>query len=395
MTLDQSQLAAVEACLGDGDRVITGGAGTGKTTIIKALVEQMNGRVELACPTGKAAARLREATGFEARTLHSLMLWDGTAFRRQGDFSNCVIVDESSMVDSWLMAKLLSFNPKKLVLVGDASQLAPVGRGQPFHDLCALRPDIVSTLTTCHRAKGAVHIAAQLIREGRAPEPALSSGGETWAMRETGGPATTFAALRKWIEGGAYDPNRDLIISPQYGEAGGEGATPDADGGIHSINRMVKELLNPAKDGEKFSVGDRVIITKNFAADDLWNGDLGRVEAVDTKGFPYVLLDRDAPKPEDLDDGAGKAKLLKKEQLNHLQHAYALSVHKAQGSQCRRVFFVVFRKHLRMLSKALIYTAVTRAKEGCVVMGELGSFYSGINTVQIRRTVLQNLFRKT
>jgi exodeoxyribonuclease V alpha subunit len=394
MNLDDSQLAAVEACNQDGDRVVTGGAGTGKTTLIKAIADQHGGRVILACPTGKAAARLREATGYNAKTIHSELLWDGTAFRRQGKIGIPVIIDEASMVESWLMAKLISFEPPKLILVGDASQLAPVGRGQPFHDLCALRPDIVSTLTICHRAKGAVHIAASAIRQGHAPEKRLESGGESWTIKETGDASRTMQQIETWIRAGMYDPTKDIIISPQYGsqESSNEQLLQsEPDGGIYSINRMVKSILNPAQDGETFTPGDRVICLKNFGEADLWNGDIGTVKAVDTKGNPFVLLDRHAAKDIDLEDDEEKAIPLTKEQTKQIAHAYALSVHKAQGSQFRRVFFVVFKRHSRMLSRSLIYTAVTRAREGCVVMGQTSAFYSGLNMQQTRRTVFQFL----
>lgn len=399
MNLDDSQIAAVSRALEPGNRVITGGAGTGKTTIIKEIVSQMNRRAVLMCPTGKAAARLREATGYDASTIHSALMWDGTAFRRQAPFSIPVIVDEASMVDSWLLAKLLSFKPAKLILVGDASQLPPVGKGQPFHDICALRPDIVSTLTTCHRAKGAIHMAATAIRTGEAPERALVSGGETWRIVDSGAPSATMATLEKWIRAGSYSPERDIIICPQYGSDNGNAdvqqefaaLSAEPDGGIHSINRVVKTLLNPSQNGEKFTIGDRVICGKNFAKDDLWNGDLGTVLSVDTKGLPFVMLDRDASREIDLEDDDSKAKRITKEQLQHISHAYALSVHKAQGSQFRRVFFVVFKRHQRMLSRPLIYTAITRAREGCVVMGEISTFYGGINKQEPRRTVFQHL----
>lgn len=396
--LDESQQDAVKASVESRGHIITGGAGTGKTTIIKAIVEELDKRVILMAPTGKAAARLREATGFEAGTIHRELGWDGTAFRRRDTFSAPVIVDESSMVDSWLMSRLLSYMPPKLILVGDAAQLPPVGCGQPFHDLVKLRPDMVSTLTTCHRAKGAVHVAAQAIREGNVPEARMESGGETFKMIEGGGPERSLKALGEWIRKGAYDPAQDIILAPQYGEAAAKegdlfnAATP-LDGGIHSINRVVKAIVNPSKsETEKFTPGDRVIINKNFGTEDLWNGDLGTVTDIDTKGMPYVMLDRDKQRAEDLEDVQDR--LLTKEQVREMGHAYALSVHKSQGSQFRRVFFVMFRKHAAMLSRSLIYTGVTRAREGCVILGELSAFYMGLNQMQGRRTVLQYLSRR-
>lgn len=397
ISLDTSQTAAVEAALSGGDRVITGGAGTGKTTIIKTIAEQLDRRCVIVAPTGKAAARIRESTGFEAGTIHRELAWDGTAFLRREQFNVPVIIDESSMVDSWLMAKLLSFQPPKLILVGDTAQLPPVGRGQPFHDLVALRRDLVSTLTTCHRAKGAVHIAASAIREGKAPEARMESGGEVFRLQDTGGPEQTMAVLASWIKKGSLNPQQDVIVAPQYGSAdapsqqmelGGSAIGTESDGGIHAINRLAKSILNPAKaPDEKWRPGDRVLICKNFGKDDLWNGDLGTITAVDTKGLPYVLLDRDKQRAEDLEDA--RERHLTVEQARETTLAYCLSVHKAQGSQFRRVFFVCFRRHAAMLSRSLIYTAITRAREGCVVMGELSAFYRGLNVRQERKTVMQ------
>lgn len=384
MNLDASQQEAVAAAMGPGDRIITGGAGTGKTTIIKAITERMNKKAILLAPTGKAAARLREATGFEARTIHSELLYDGTAFRRVGKFECPVIIDESSMIEAPLMSKLLDYHPPKLILVGDASQLPPVGHGAPFHDLIAMMPERTSRLDTCHRAKGAVHMAAMAIRKGDAPQPIMESDGERFQIRDTGGPETTAALLRTWLEKGAVDPERDIIIAPQYGSAEDTGG----DGGIHSLNSLAKSILNPSE-GDGFAVGDRVICVKNFSADDLWNGDLGTVVDLDTKGLPEIRLDREMTAPEDLGDP--KTRFIKKEQAAQLQLAYCLSVHKSQGSQFRRVIFVVHRAHASMLTRALIYTAVTRARQGCVVIGEPSAFYKGLNNVEHRRTVLQHL----
>jgi exodeoxyribonuclease V alpha subunit len=280
------------------------------------------------------------------------------------------------MLDSWLMKSILNFNPKQLILVGDQAQLPPVGKGQPFHDLIKLRPDIVSTLRTCHRAKGAVHMAALAIREGKAPESRMVSGGETWTVMKTGEPAATIDTLIGWIKAGRFDPMQDMIVAPRYGTAG-DGT--DNDGGINEINRAVKAVLNPST--EPFAVGDRVLICKNFSDDDLWNGDIGTLTDMDSAGLPEIEVDR-AP---------GDRKQLTKEHVREMKHAYCLSVHKAQGSQARRVFFCVFKRHFHMLTRPLIYTAITRARQDVVVMGEPSAFYHGIKVENTRATVMQVL----
>jgi exodeoxyribonuclease V alpha subunit len=373
ITPDISQANAIEfACNAlNANCIITGGAGTGKTTIIKEIADRLGGNATILAPTGKAAARLKEATGYFASTIHSALCWDGVKINRTWNFNEPVIVDESSMVDAWLMAKLLSFNPPKLILVGDQAQLPPVGQGQPFHDLIKLRPDLVCELTHCWRAQGAVHIAAQAIRRGVYPADNLSSGGEVWRMFNTGEAAATTEQILKWIKSGHYDPMQDMILSPRYGTGG-----DDYDGGIDSLNAAIKTLINPSQ--SKFAPGDRIICNKNFAKEDLWNGDIGTIRNIDTEGQLWVILDRDT-----------NERLVKKDMLKEIRHAYALSIHKAQGSQARNVFLIVLRSHWYQLERSLIYTGVTRAKKGVCVIGQLQAFQHGVKTVKTKTTVLQ------
>lgn len=372
---DQDQDNAVIAALQGQDRIITGGAGSGKTTLIRRIAEAFNGNVEIMAPTGKAAARLKEATGFPACTIHRALMYDGDSFHRTSPLG-VTIIDESSMIDSQLMKAVLQFTPKQLILVGDAAQLPPVGKGQPFHDLIKLRPDIVSMLRTCHRASGAVHHAALEIREGRAPEARMASGGETWTVIPTGEPKATMNTLLGWIRAGRFDPMQDMILAPRYGNSDD---SEGFDGGIDSINKAVKELVNPSS--ERFAAGDRVIINKNFSNDDLWNGDIGTITDVNTEGLPEIEVDRDK----------GNRRMLNKDHVKEMKHAYCLSVHKAQGSQARRVFFCVFEKHRFQLSRPLIYTAVTRARQDVVVFGQPAAFYRGIKEQSRRVTVMQVL----
>jgi len=383
MNFDSSQQAAIDGALRPGDCLITGGAGTGKSTIIKEIVEQLHPKPILLCPTGKAAARLKEATGTHAHTIHRELMWDGSDFHRRGHIKEPVIIDEASMVDAWLMARLLEFNPPKIILVGDAAQLPPVGRGAPFHDLLKLRPDITHELTHCWRAQGAVHIASQAIRRGACPEKNMKSGGESFRMIQTGPSVLTIEKLVEWTQQGLFDPlpseannwTGDIMLAPKYGsaEAEGDDATNQ---GIHAINRAIRAIVNPSTD--KWAVNDRVMCLKNFSDLDMWNGDLGTVTDIDIDDNLYVSLDRDPEHP----------KLCGKEQMREITHAYCLSVHKSQGSQFRRVFFISLMAHHRMLDRSLIYTAITRAREGVLVCGELQSFYKGINRRLNKKTIM-------
>jgi len=280
-----------------------------------------------------------------------------------------VIVDEASMLDSWLLKSILDFEPPQLILVGDPAQLPPVGRGQPFHDITALRSDIVHTLTHCWRANGAVHIAAQAVRTGDSPPAQLISGGESWKMLSTGDAAHTTRKLMQWVEAGHYDPAKDVILSSRYGNG-------EDDGGIDAINGAVKSIVNPS--AEKYAVNDRIIITKNDAENDNWNGDLATVVDIDTAGRLEVVLDRN-----------GQRKFLPRGAEYDL--AYCLSVHKSQGSQWRNLFFVVLRSHWFQMCRSLVYTAITRAQQGVCVMGQLEVFAHGISVVKQKQTVMQKL----
>ena len=375
MNFDASQQAAIDAAFNAQDCLITGGAGTGKSTLCKEIMRMKNGNADMCAPTGKAAARLKEVTDYPARTIHSFLQWDGERFRSSERITRPLIIDEASMIDSWLMAAIIERKPPQLILVGDAAQLPPVGKGQPFHDLLRLRPDITHTLDTCHRAQASVHKCANMVRRGEMPPAKDKAGGESWSLIETGNARATQARLLEWVKAGHFDPATDIILSPRHGDE-------DSDGDIRGINKGVMAIVNPHDPGEDWKIGDRVINGKNVGADDYWNGDTGTVTAVDADGNPWVKLDRNRIAGEVLVSG---------EKLKELTHAWCLSVHKAQGSQFRRVFFVCLWKHQFMLDRSLIYTAVTRAREGCCVCGEVGAFVEGIGRVKAKKTVLQAL----
>lgn len=379
MIYDPSQLSAITAACDPARKLsmITGGAGSGKTTVIKAILEKL-GECELMSPTGKAAARMAEVTGKDAATIHRALCFDGLEWRRSGLFNDPVIIDEASMIDSSLMERVLRYKPQKLILVGDDSQLEPVGVGSPFKDLIKLRPDCVSRLKVCHRASGSIHKAGQAIREGRAPLLSDQSDGESFKMVNSGNPEQTTAKLLNWIRQGYYNPCQDMILSPRYG-------TAENDGGIDSLNTEIKKILNPSE--SKFAVKDRIIITKNHAGigeSGIWNGDLGFITDINTEGELEIALDRD------------KENLvwIEKKIMGDVKLAYALSVHKAQGSEAQNVFIMCLSNHFFQLTRSLIYTAVTRAKKACVVMGELKAFYAGINRINEKKTVLQWLGKK-
>lgn len=393
MKLDKNQTAAIDAATSNRVSIITGGAGTGKTTIISQIASRLDEageEVALCAFAGKAAARLREACTRQATTIHRLLGSNGTRFMRETLEGVSVIVDEASMISSDLMAEIVRRNPARLVLVGDPAQLPPVGRGQPFHDLIALRGAIVYELTTCYRATEAVYQAAHAIRSGATPEQHLVSSGERWDIIATGGAEQTQAKLMTWVESGALDFERDIILCPCNGAA-------DQPCSVAGLNAAIVERIAAHRDKPtELRPGDRVINVKNLPKKDMWNGTTGTVHGIDIDGGVFVktdvpVIDWDRTSSADNPEYTSIV-LLSAKEARDLQHAYALSVHKAQGSQYRRVVFVALNRDAHMLlTRSLVYTAVTRTQEQCAVIGQPAALTGAIAKVEQKRTVLQEL----
>jgi exodeoxyribonuclease V alpha subunit len=399
MQFDSAQLAAIEAGCSKRFAVITGGAGTGKTTIIKAIATSLIDKgynVTLCAFAGKAAARLRQATGLPTSTIHRMLQYDGAGFRAEAFSDNTIIiVDEASMVSADLFAEIVERNPMRLILVGDPAQLPPVGRGQPFHDIIKLNPEIVHELTRCYRATEAVFKAATAIRNGQRPLEHDKTEGERWDIINTGNAATTQAELLKWVDADHIDFEQDIILVPRNGE------NDEAASTVRGLNRAIAQLFDRKENiiretSWALRKGDRVINTKNFPLLDVWNGTTGTVHEIDIDGGIWVTLDEpaiDHARTKDEKNPVMTDKVLfGKTEKKSLQLAYALSTHKSQGSQYRRVIFVaLMRDSFNLLDRSLIYTAITRTREQCVVVGEVAAFYAGINKRIEKRTVLQQL----
>jgi len=378
MNLDPSQIAAVDRACRE-NTIITGGAGYGKTTIIRNILERVPSALLMA-PTGKAARRMSDATGYPAATIHSALKWNGKAFMRTERnklAAPTIIIDEASMVESWLFFHLLKRTLAHIILVGDNAQLPPVGPGQPFHDLIKIRPKIVARLDFCHRAQAAIHIASAAIRAGNLPPPELQSDSEFWKIAEAGTPEKAMRLIGRWLAQGKFDPAQDVFLAPSYGADASDTAK------IHSINRMIKKYFL-GDTGNDFDVHDRVMICKNFGPDDLWNGDSGTIVSINK--YPEIVLDR-----ERIEGHCSPTRKLSAPQTRELTLAYCLSVHKSQGSQYRRVFFVCLPHSRYMLDRKLVYTAITRAQSACIVLGHTPTFAAAIKRVKDRPTCLREL----
>lgn len=386
MTLDQHQQAAIDAATGDRRLIlITGGAGTGKTTIIRQMADQTGGSALLCAFAGKAAARLREATGHSAGTIHSRLMFNGSRFMLQSLRGKTVIIDEASMVSADLLAEIIRRDPDRLILVGDAAQLPPVGKGQPFHDLLSIRADLTYTLPHCYRASEAVFKAASAIRAGQMPLTRDATPGERWDIETTGEPDETHRrildTIRHDLADGAWDWSQDVILVPRNGDG------VDTPASVRGLNADLAEMMAPRR-GQKYEPGDRLIITKNFPDADLWNGTTGTVLDVQGDGRPLVELDIPAMRA----DGPEAEVILTREQTQNSDLAFALTVHKSQGSQYRRVLFACLQRDaFCLLDRALIYTAVTRTRERCTVVGQPRALGDSIRRERTKVTCLQRI----
>ncbi len=395
--LDKDQQRAVEFASESPFAIITGGAGTGKTTIIRQLALELRRRGEdphLCAFAGKAAARLKEATRFNATTIHRLLGANGVTFTVDSLEGKTIIVDESSMVASDLMAEVMRREPARVVLVGDPAQLPPVGKGQPFHDLITLRPETVVELRTCYRATEAVYSAASQIRIGETPPMHQETAAESFDIVATGDAYKTQKHILDWVCGGHVDFGQDIILCARNGGKKGDPHHST----VYDLNTEIVNLVNPRDADEKLRAGDRVINTKNMADKDVWNGTTGEVMSIDIDGGVHVRLDvpiRDRDRGGTDADGEPfytDSVLFSREEAKNLHLAYALTVHKAQGSQYRRVIFVCLqRDSFALLDRSLIYTAVTRTQEHCVIAGQVHALTEGIQRQRPKHTVIQEL----
>lgn len=380
------QKQSIELALNNRILVITGGPGTGKTTILKgilSLYDELELETLLAAPTGRAAKRMSELTGREASTIHRLlgakMAEDGETVvfsKHEGDPLNCdaLVLDECSMVDITLMSSLLkALKPGcRLVLVGDADQLPSVGPGNVFSDI--IRSQTVPTvrLTEIFRQKGDSRIVrnAHMINRGEHPDFEANTGDFFRLRRLKGGTAVeTIVELcaRRLPENMKIPPASIQVLSP----------TRKGETGTVNLNKRLQAALNPPSESKKeklfgeavFRVGDRVIQTKNNY-DTIWktkggvsgagvyNGDIGTIAQIDPITETLTV---------DFED---KLATYSFEMLNELEHAWALTVHKSQGSEYRAVVLALSGDVQMLLTRGVLYTAVTRAKELLIMVGD-------------------------
>lgn len=411
MILTEKQNEAVQTAVANSRVIITGGAGSGKTTVIKSIIEALADRDEvivLCAPTGKAAARVREATGYKASTVHSACGFfpvEGedelghSEYQTAAELATTVIVDEASMLDDAVLAGLCKkVRPQtRVVLVGDPNQLPPVGAGYPFRDLVACGKVPHVHLDFCHRQDGQLLNNCYDVLAGKTTDIVYDAGKGNRATADWGviecSDDGILGGLEKIFAKGECEaafglPCEELLV-----------LTPINKGpwGRTALNRIIQKAYHESRgrtaptykdEGKGYSLdqfvpGDRVVWRKNDKSKGLVNGDTGTVRGVSDKDIVVEW------------DGLG---VIKVDNCKELQLAWCLTCHLAQGSQYRKVVVVQASKHCNsyldgIINRSWVYTAGTRSKEATFFLGSAHAFKKHVQTrvVDKRQTYLSDL----
>jgi exodeoxyribonuclease V alpha subunit len=397
LQLAASQRDAVRQALASKVLVITGGPGVGKTTLINAILQILAAkrlRIQLCAPTGRAAKRMAEATGLEAKTIHRLLEFDPQAygFRRNAELpleGDLLVVDETSMVDVPLMAALLAAIPAEaaLLLVGDVDQLPSVGPGQVLADGLASGALPVTRLTEVFRqaASSRIITTAHAINAGTLPDLGAPADGTSsdFYFLPADTPEQAVNLILKVV--GERIPARfglDPIAQVQV-------LCPMARGGCgsRSLNLALQALLNPdpgeqvERFGWRFAPGDKVMQIANDYEKEVFNGDVGTIDAIDSDNSELSVL---FPTSEAGIAGS-RVVVYGWGELDHLVPAYACTIHKSQGSEYPAVVIPLLTQHYAMLQRNLVYTGLTRGKQLVVLVGQKKALAMAVKNHRGRR----------
>jgi exodeoxyribonuclease V alpha subunit len=389
LTFAESQRAAIRAAVTNKVMVVTGGPGTGKTTIVRAIIEMFLAKslnVVLTAPTGRAAKRLSESTGREAKTIHRLLGFnpatrENTYSREEPLDADLVVIDETSMVDVVLMNKLLQAIPDFacVVFVGDVDQLPSVGAGAVLTDLIDSKAIPVARLTEVHRQAESSWIvrAAHAINHGEEPQSAPPGGDGDFYFIEANEPEAITERIVQMVRDRIpakfkLDPFRDIqVLSPQV----------KTGLGVAALNKELQAALNPARPGAPevkrydyaLRVGDKVMQIQNNYDREVFNGDIGRIIEIDPEEQMLVV------------DFDGRAVEYDFPDLDELQLSYCCSIHKSQGSEYPAVVIPVHTQHFVMLQRNLIYTGITRGRKLVALVGSRKALWIAARTADTKK----------
>ena len=396
VTYAPTQAQAIETALNSAVMILTGGPGTGKTTVIRGLVEvyaELHGLslnpneyaqkeepfpIVLAAPTGRAAKRLAESTELPAMTIHRLLGFNGQEKDEETErevVGRLIIIDEMSMVDTWLAHQLLKalHEDVQVVFVGDQDQLPPVGPGQVLKDLLASKQIPTVELTDVYRqAEGSTIIEiAHQIKKGIVPQTLTEKTSDRSFIKASADQVTSVVTQILKIAVAKGQAIRDVqVLAPMY----------KGPAGIDALNKQIQDLVNP-NDGTRkelvfgdtiYRIGDKVLQLVNQPESNVFNGDMGEVisiirakETIEKQDLLIVSYD-------------GIEVTYQRGDLNQITLAYCCSIHKSQGSEFQTVIMPVVRSYSKMLRRNLLYTGITRAKNFLILCGEPDVLASGL-----------------
>lgn len=387
---DQTQRAAIENALNHPISILTGGPGTGKTTIINGILLALRKLADipasalysedppflLAAPTGRAAKRMGEITGITAKTIHRL-LGLGIGESKDEDLNELngeiLIIDEMSMVDMFLFKQLVSSinQTRHIVFVGDKDQLPSVGAGNVFSDLIKSQAFPTTILKQIHRQgdDSTIITLAHDVNEGKNQE-ALFSKTKNYS----------FIPCQPQLVGDAVGQIVNLALKRGFSKDDIQvlGAMYHGNGGINNLNDILQEIMNPPKakskkieaHNEVFRIGDRILQLQNNPEKDIYNGQIGKVIGIDEKDSKNCLT-------ANFDEREVE---FSKKDLSDLTRAYAITIHKSQGSEFPLVVLNLTMQNFVMLKRNLLYTAITRAEKNLVLVGEAKAYITALNT---------------
>ena len=395
LKLAEKQVEAIKSAANDKVLVITGGPGTGKTTIIKSILtifSKLTDRILLAAPTGRAAKRMTDATGYEAKTIHRLLEFSPQhqGFKRNAEKPlkcELLVIDEASMIDIVLMHHLLKAIPPSatLILVGDVDQLPSVGPGSVLMDIINSGVVPVVRLNEIFRQaqQSSIIVNAHRINSGKMPLIKSKRTDEDFYFIEQTEPEDALKVILEIVADRipkrfGFDPVDDIqVLSPMHRGIVGAG----------NLNTELQKALNPQsggieRGGRRFSVNDKVMQIKNNYDKEVYNGDIGRIESLNFDEQLVTVRFDDRKIPYDFSE------------LDEIVHAYAISVHKSQGSEFPAIVIPVLMQHYMLLQRNLLYTGITRGKSLAIIVGSKKALAIAVqnNKTQKRYTLLRSRF---